>query len=476
MEHETHFILNDQLIRSRDPKGSVVVDYIRKKKNLKGTVVACREGDCGACTVLVGECKNEGMLYRPVTSCIFPMLNIAGKHVVTIEGIIDFEQGESLRPIQKAFEDFGATQCGYCTPGFIMSILGLFLTAPELNEDVARTAVDGNICRCTGYKSIERVLTFLIESYQVSSDLSAQRIKRLIEMQFLPAYFAHIPQRLKSLDDRKPFFKAHGDIAVGGGTDLFVQNPEGFYDRELSSFTRDDSIEPIAVEDDKVWIRAHCRIEDLKQSKALKDLIPNIDRFMNLFASTQIRNMASVFGNIVNASPIGDVSNLLLALDAQLVIKNSSAQRIVPLRDFFLDYKIVDLHASEFIDCLFFTKPRKSSYIHLEKVSKRRYLDIASVTTSMHLIYEQHVIQEASFAAGGVAATPLYLKNMSTYLKHKTLTAQHVKQALVLANKEIQPISDIRGSDVYKRLLLRQLLIAHFITCFPNVLNGKDLL
>ncbi|HYJ91673.1 MAG TPA: 2Fe-2S iron-sulfur cluster-binding protein, partial [Pyrinomonadaceae bacterium] len=218
------FILNDQSIETDLPPGTTVLDFVRYHQNLKGTKIGCREGDCGACAILVGELVGGSVRYRSMTSCLMPLANAAGKHIVTVEGI-NPEDG-SLTPVQQALVDESGTQCGFCTVGFVMSLTGFCADAVNDAQDVSRphvskgsselaiSAVDGNICRCTGYKSIERA------AEQICRQL-ASGIER-----FIPDYFETIPGRLSGLPngDRHPPI-GNRQLLVGGGTDVYVQKP-----------------------------------------------------------------------------------------------------------------------------------------------------------------------------------------------------------------------------------------------------------
>jgi xanthine dehydrogenase small subunit len=184
------FLLNDKEVAIDLPPGMLLLDFIRYHQHLMGTKIGCREGDCGACTVLVGSIKNNELQYQSMTSCLMPLANAQGKHIVTIEGI-NFEN--QLNPIQQAMADEGATQCGFCTPGFVMSLAGFCLKDKPATEKNAVAAVDGNICRCTGYKSIERAaakLTALLK------DKNGDPAKFVAEKKILPKYFSTIKNRL----------------------------------------------------------------------------------------------------------------------------------------------------------------------------------------------------------------------------------------------------------------------------------------
>src|SRR5205809_1863749 len=207
----TKFILNNEDIDTDLPAGTTVLDFVRYHQNLKGTKIGCREGDCGACTVLVGEVGGESVKYRSMTSCLMPLANAAGKHIVTIEGI-NPEDG-SLTPVQQALVDESGTQCGFCTVGFVMSLTGFCVDDTPKTPEMAVSAVDGNICRCTGYKSIERAAESVC--IQLAEGTG----------QFIPTYFDDISSRLSTFRSSEPVAGA-SQLFVGGGTDVYVQKPE----------------------------------------------------------------------------------------------------------------------------------------------------------------------------------------------------------------------------------------------------------
>ena len=210
--------------------------------------------------------------------------------------------------------------------------------------------------------------------------------------------------------------------------------------------------------------------EEMKQSKIIQSLSPKMDHFFNLISSLQIRNMATVAGNLVNASPIGDLAIFLLSLNSNIVLNDKGSLREIPLHQFFKGYKTLDKKESEFVQEVNFDLPRGRFYFNFEKVSKRTYLDIASVNSSMSLqCNTRGQITKAALAAGGVAPVPKYLPKTSRFLEGKLPTKAILEESLELAQSEVSPIGDVRGSVVYKRLLLRQLMTAHYRTFFPEL-------
>ncbi len=479
------FILNDKNVETELPKGATVLDFVRYHKNLKGTKIGCREGDCGACTVLVGERSNsDAVKYRSQTSCLMPLANARGKHIVTIEGV-NKTNGE-LTEVQQAMVDENGTQCGFCTVGFVMSLTGFCLDETAKTSEAAISSIDGNICRCTGYKSIERAaasLTLLLNSKNGQTQMDFA-----VEKGIVPDYFSDIENRLKLLSDSRAkesneaenqtHEAKHGvenqytsersksQIAnrksfVGGGTDLYVQRPEEMVYAEAENLFDDFDLRKIEENDDFVELGAATVVTDLLVSPIFQRLFPNLYKHLKLVSSTPIRNMATIAGNFVNASPIGDMTAWFLALDASIVFQN---EREIALKDLYLGYKTLAKTEDEFITKIRFRK--NFSHFNFEKVSKRTFLDISSVNTAISLKVENDLIQDAHVSAGGVAPVPLYLEKTSRFLRGKEISGETISAANEIMQSEISPISDVRGTIEYKRLLLRQLFTAHFVELF----------
>ena len=460
-----HFILNDQSIVTQLASGSTVLDFVRYNKRLVGTKIGCREGDCGACTVLVGDIENEKLVYRSMTSCLMPLGNAVGKHIVTIEGINlpAGRQGmKDLTPVQQAMVDTNGTQCGFCTIGFIMSFTGFVLDETAKQYDAAIAAIDGNICRCTGYKSIERAAVILSE--KMIDKPRANHLQWLIKNNYIPAYFSNIKERLQEL--KKDIVVTAPDntsLIVGGGTDLIVQKHLLVKKSMIGHVFDNNHLKGIRFETGKCFIGASVTVTDLAESALIQGFFPDLKNFVKLISSTPIRNMATLAGNLVNASPIGDITVFLLALDATIVLNNNKTKREIKLKDFYKAYKQIDKAADEFIETIIFTPPAKSSLFGFEKVCKRTHLDIASVNCACQVVFtEDGTIKDVHIAAGGVAPFPKYLAQTGSFLKNKKPGAEVLLKAVEIINTEISPISDARGTKEYKQLLLRQLFLAHF--------------
>ncbi len=467
MKKEINFILNDSVISAEVDPALPLIDFIRNEKHLNGTKLVCKEGDCGACTVIVGEKSKGELIYKTVTSCIYPVGNVYGCHVVTIEGL----KSSKLLPQQKVFADEGASQCGFCTPGFIMSLTCYFLNNNVYSYADAINSIGGNICRCTGYESIKRAVHKLMDDW---SKTLYSNIDNLIANNFIPEFFRDISERLDSIKTLAPSNGSAFDKAIGGGSDLLVQKPDELLNKNIL-LINSRNLSYIKESDNYIHIGAGTTFEEFKQSQIITDHFPGLAKQINLVASLPIRNMATIGGNLVNASPIGDISIILLALKAKLKIAGK-INREIDLSKFFIDYKTLDLEHDEIIEEIYFEKPKGDYSFNFEKVSKRTYLDIASVNSACAIELNGDIIVDCTISAGGIAPVPKLLKRTSEYLINKEITIENIESALSIAQKEISPISDVRGSEKYKRLLLNQLIKAHFLEVIPELILSGDLI
>lgn len=442
----------------------VLLDFVRYQQHLTGTKVGCNEGDCGACTLLVGELKNNELQYCSLTSCLTPLGNVHGKHVVTIEGL----NMEGLNPIQQAMYDESATQCGFCTPGFIVSLAGFCLSGKNATTQNVIAAIDGNICRCTGYKSIERAAGKIAQLMQGRQ--SAEPIAFVSEQKILPAWFTTIKQRLHALRTELNG-QLHPETVnewVGGGTDLYVQKHGTMKDATIRFLLDDDKLKGITQQGNRCTIGASATVTDICESPVMQQYFPRLADYMKLVSSTPIRNIATVGGNLINASPIGDLTIFLLALDAMLVFNNGEQRRELPLRQLYKGYKTLDKQPDEHLESISFELPGNDTAFNFEKVSKRTNLDIASVNSAICVTMQGDIIQQVRIAAGGVAPVPKLLEKTNAFLKGKPVNETTIDQAVAIAQTDITPISDARGTADYKRLLLGQLIKAHFMTVAEN--------
>ncbi len=390
--------------------------------------------------------------------------NARGKHIVTIEGI----NVEGLNAVQEAFSNEGATQCGFCTPGFIVSLTGFCMSKKKPGYEAAIDSLNGNICRCTGYKSIERAAGIINEQLQQRENEDA--LQYAVKHNMIPAYFLEIKTRLEQLPSEKSKQKA-GTVSkrLGGGTDLYVQQHDTMEHESIDFLFDKKSLNGINRKGRICEMGASVTVTDIDESPVFQKHFKDLKRYIKLVSSTQIRNMATIAGNFTNASPIGDFTIFFLALDARLLLSDGKNKREMLLREFYKGYKLLNKAGEEIIERIVFELPAKDDLFNFEKVCKRTNLDIASVNSAIYLKMNENEISAAGLSAGGVGPVPAFLKKSSEFLAGKKLSAELIHQVIAIAQTEITPISDARGTESYKRLLLSQLIKAHFIQLFPSL-------
>jgi xanthine dehydrogenase small subunit len=489
-EYTLECIINDTTITTRALPGIALLDFLRRTEHLTGTKEGCREGDCGACTVLLGELRGDAVVYKTVNSCLLPLGDVYGKHVVTIEGV---NQPEGLNPIQQAIVDDVGTQCGFCTPGFILSLTGCCIDFPAALsgrgvhasnteehraafEKQADDAVDGNICRCTGHTPIKKAVRRIGEYLSTHPQPDGMPLAHLVGQKILPEYFLGISRRLQKIgshSDSEPASDDPRQLIVAGGTDLYVQKQFTMHAQQTVRISSQQNRTSISEDDDSLSIPGTTTVEEFRSSAIVGRLFPEIRDQLLVFGSSPIRHRATIGGNIANASPIGDMTCLLMALDATIELQDGGAIRRIPLRKLYTGYKRLDKKPTELIRAVLIAAPGRDRKLSFEKVSRRQYLDIASVNSAMSFDLVEGRMDHVGISAGGVGPTMLHLSRTSEIISGKLMNADVLARALEEAQSEISPISDARGSADYKRLLLRQLIAAHVMKYFPDVVKKE---
>lgn len=457
----------------------LVLDFLRRERGLHGTREGCKEGDCGACVVLVGGYEEGRLVYRPETSCLIPLGELHGRHLVTIEGL---NRTDGLTPLQDAIVAEGGSQCGFCTAGIVVSMTHVILTRRGgMSDRDLRNALGGHLCRCTGYVSLlragRRAVARLpaMDGDEGDEDLGPH-LQILVRDGWLPDYFADVPSRLKALaretgetDERK----AADAVLIGGGTDLYVQRGEELPDTPVQLLRRRKVSSRISHVDGRLELDAEATFTDVEESDVFRELVPEISSYMDLVASPQIRSRATLAGNVVNASPIGDMTVLLLALGTEVVLAGNGGERSMPLQDFYLGYKHLNWEPGERVVRFRIASPSGDTRVHFEKVSKRTHLDIATVNSAIRLRMEGDTVAACGLALGGVAPVPFYCREAVQSLQGREVSREVVMDLLDVMSGELSPISDVRGSAAYKRALARRLVAAHFVELFPGRVDAE---
>ncbi len=455
-------------------------DYLRLRLGLIGTKIVCSEGDCGACSVLIGREDPGGdrLVYRAFDSCILFMYQLDRTHVVTVEGL---KRNGLLSPVQDAMVKCHGSQCGFCTPGFITTMTGLIEHKPidchtALTPDEIRYGLSGNLCRCTGYLQI-------MDAGRAMDTTKTARLADLYpDAPILDVCQRHATDKVKvvdgdrvvsipaSLDEALAFRSQYpGCTVIAGATDIGVQRNKGKIDpKSLLCIGNISELKGIAHKDNTLSIGA-CETWSSIEDR-VKDLVPQFHTILTLFGSPQIRHAGTIGGNIANASPIADSLPFLFVTEAQLELAGRSGTRMIPIHDFYKGYKQFDLKPDELIARIHIPLPEDGVLLKLYKVSRRRDLDISTFTAAFWLKIDddQETIHEARIAYGGVAPVVVRLPRTEDYLSGKKLDEQTMHEAGRIARTEISPITDVRGSEAYRRQLAENMPVKfYYDTCQP---------
>jgi xanthine dehydrogenase small subunit len=428
--------------------------FLREDQRATGTKIVCEEGDCGACTVLIGRPDNGELRYRAVNSCIQFVFQLDCAHIVTVEGLT--RNGE-LTPVQDAMIRCHGAQCGYCTPGFIMAMAGMC----ETGETDARRALTGNLCRCTGYESIIKAAGEAVDQPKI--DLlydSAPILAAIAEVERESVAFDNFA-RPTDLTSAIAFKRDHPNtVIVQGATDFGVwRTKRNFAPEAVLSLDGIDGLSDITVDGDTLI--AGGRVSLSRFESTVRELVPSLAGIMDRFGSPQIKNAGTLAGNIANASPIADTLPFLFVMQASLELTGSDGARMVPIGDFYLGYKKLDLRPDEIITRIHIPLPRDGETLRLYKISKRTHLDISTFTAAMLMLRTDGRVDSMRIAYGGVGPVVLRLAKTEEFLAGRTVQLETFAAAGEIARDEIAPISDVRGSREF-RLQLAENILSRF--------------
>src|SRR5262245_58813146 len=457
------FTLNGRLVRLADcSPNTTLLEYLRGS-GLTGSKEGCAEGDCGACSVAIIDRDSQGKAcYRSINSCLVPLCLMAGREVISVEGV---RSQQELHPVQQKMVGCHGSQCGYCTPGFIMSLFEGDYRNDIRKADQLDDQLCGNLCRCTGYRAIREaaIEAFSERHAKNGEDAFARRLDQT-DPTLRPAAFQSAGERFfrpASLSELLELLRRHPEARlIAGATELGLD-----ITKRYKKFPTLISVEAVpeltAIEStDSEWqIGAGVTLTRIEEGIAAE--FPALGRMLRVFGSRQIRNRATMGGNLVTASPIGDSAPVLLALNARVVLVSggegrSLSERTLPIDQFFVAYRKTALQTGEILKTIIVPRfPTEAGVLRRcewFKVSKRREMDISTVAACFTVDLDANgIVRHARLAYGGVAAMPARARKTEQALLGKRWTAETVQEALPLLSAEFSPISDVRGEAEYRR-------------------------
>ncbi|MEW6392290.1 MAG: xanthine dehydrogenase small subunit [Pseudomonadota bacterium] len=460
------FLLDGEVqeVRGANPT-TTLLEHLRGPMRRTGTKEGCAEGDCGSCTVLVGEGEGDTVAWRAVNACIqfLPMLH--GKALVTVESLAPKgSENGSLHPVQEAMVEKHGSQCGFCTPGIVMSLYGRAVGAKGAGAPVGEVLA-GNLCRCTGYGPIIEVAKGVAVEAAPVVDLSAVRDETMLALSFEDEVHGVTRTWLspRTVDELARAYLEHPDATiVAGATDvgLWVTKQR----RPLPTLISVSEVAELkTIEETPEAVRIGAGVRYVDAIDVFARLYPDLGRMMRRLGSTQVRNSGTIGGNIANGSPIGDMPPALIAAGATLVLRRGDERRELPLEAFFLEYGKQDRRPGEFVEAVIVPKLPAGWIFKVFKLSKRFDQDISAVCGAFSLAVEAGVVTAARIAFGGMAGTPKRAVACETALIGQPWSAATIEAAMAALDTDYAPMSDMRASAAYRALAARNMLRKVFL-------------
>jgi xanthine dehydrogenase small subunit len=459
------FLLNEKLVEYAGSPTETLLDFLRLSRNMRGTKEGCAEGDCGACTVLVGRLLNGQLKYESVNACIRFTGSLDGCHVVTVEALA--AKDGKLHPVQQAMVDTHASQCGFCTPGFVMSLYGLWMQNPNPNVQEIEKALQGNLCRCTGYAAIIRAAVsvsaigsvgkdpLVAERSRVIGQLLALRDGRRVEVgegrqQFiLPANTDDFADVLE---------KNPGATIVAGSTDVGLWVTK--FMREIGPVIFLSHLEELRqIREEASYLTLGAGVSYTEAYRAITRHFPQLTELWDRIGGEQVRNMGTIGGNVANGSPIGDTPPALIGLAATIILRKGSVRRCVPIESYFIEYGKQDRTPGEFVEAIRIPYLGADDIFGVYKISKRQDEDISSVCGAFRVGLDAGGrVKEAIIAFGGMAGTPKRARAVEQALIGADWSETTIENAISAFAKDFQPLTDWRASADYRMRVAQNLL------------------
>jgi xanthine dehydrogenase small subunit len=471
MAEGIRFLLGEETVEvlSFDPQ-LTVLEWLRNEARRKGSKEGCAEGDCGACTVVLGELRDGTISYRAFNACILLLATLDGKQLITVEDLAV----DGLHPVQQAMVDQHGSQCGFCTPGFVMSLFAMYHDQDRA-EQSARQAIDeglaGNLCRCTGYVPIVKAARQALG--QPASDHFVRHreltIRALEKIQ--PVTATHVewegrhffsPRSLSELS--RLLVEYPEAVMVAGATDVGLWITKQLRCMDVLVHTGHVmELQKLAVDPIRERLEIGAAVSYSNAMDILGETYPDFMPMLSRLGAVQVRNAGTIGGNIANGSPIGDMPPPLIALQARLVLRSSSGRRELDLEDYFVAYGKQDLRPGEFIEKVLLPLPGEGRVFRVYKLSKRFDQDISSVCAAFAMTLWDDEVTEIRICYGGMAGIPARARGAERALLGQKWTLENIEQAKSAMADDFQPISDWRAGSEYRMLAAQNLLQRFFL-------------
>ncbi|HEY0846853.1 MAG TPA: xanthine dehydrogenase small subunit [Noviherbaspirillum sp.] len=441
-----------------------ILQHVREDKHCTGTKEGCAEGDCGACTVVVAELKGSTVELKSVNSCIQFLPTLDGKALFTVE---DLKQPDgSLHPVQQAMVECHGSQCGFCTPGFVMSLWGMYLRHEGSSCHPERKEIDdtlsGNLCRCTGYRPIIDAAHRMLDLPQVSFDREtlASSLKSIQRSEMLTYTHEgrsfHVPLTIEQLVQVRT--ANPNATLLSGSTDVGLWVTKQMRDLgDIIYINQVAELQTLAEIDGHLEIGAAVTLNDA-YAAVCKHYPQELSELWQRFASLPIRNAGTLGGNVANGSPIGDSAPWLIALGSEIVLRGKNGRRTMPLESFYLDYQKKDLQPDEFVEAVRVPLPHAHLRFRTYKLAKRFDQDISAVCAAFSISLEGNTVRDARIAFGGMAATSRRAPKAEAALNGREWNEAALNDAMVALAEDYTPLTDMRASSNYRMKAAQNLL------------------
>lgn len=463
--------LNGRWLRVDETDPSMtLLRFLRTNLGQTGTKEGCASGDCGACTVVVYDDTGDvaTSTFRSINSCITLAAAVNGKRIFTVEGLRGEGNDQELHPVQAAMVDFHGSQCGFCTPGFVMSLFALFKNhGSVLTEEQVLSAISGNLCRCTGYRPIVDAALHL-KNYQESASTLFPELPEEFSSAVKTAVnvgedFCVFPKSESQLQELlQDVLAASGESFrfVAGGTDLLLEQTQQFKPLEkVIGLSEVQELKTLSLNAEAQTLSVGAAVTLSELEYFCEEYFQEFAKLLHRVGSRQIRNQGTLLGNIANASPIGDTPPFLLALDANLTLCNAhGVQRTLPLADFFVGYKQTQRDEGEYLHSVDFKLPENDVFLKCYKISKRFEDDISAVLLVVRWSVENDQFKNVRISVGGMAAIPKRVFAVEAALEAKPASMATINAAKAAFAQELAPLSDVRASSEYRMTLVENLL------------------